>query len=161
MKWIITVFVVFLFFAISSSTTSCTKSNATHDSTTVVQKDTLIVRDTVYQHLKNPIIGLWIGTYKVNGDAVDSFYFSFDILANNSVITTAIGATNNSTSTAGPWQLNGINFTATVTTLNGGNPLYVQAITAVYDSTAGTLSGVVNVTQGSGLNGNFLLFRAP
>jgi hypothetical protein len=110
---------------------------------------------------KNPIVGLWVGTYKAVGDAVDSFYYSYDITSNGRMISAAIGPTNNSTSSAGPWQLSGTNFTATLTTLDAGSPLYVQAVTAVYDSIAGTISGQAVFTQGSGGNATFLLQRVP
>lgn len=123
----------------------------------------------VSQTAGNPIVGLWVGTYQsVLPDAsdsgintADSFYYSLDIRANGTVITTAIGPTNNSTSSAGPWQLNGTAFSATLTTLNGGSPLYVQAVTAVYDSTGGTLKGQAIFTQGSGNTSTFLLLRVP
>jgi hypothetical protein len=109
----------------------------------------------------NPIVGLWVGTYKAADDAVDSFYYSLDISANGRVITTAIGPANNSTSSAGPWELTGTNFTATLTTLDAGSPLYVQAATAVYDSVAGTLLGQAIFTQGAGGTATFLLLRVP
>ena len=127
---------------------------------TTVVRDTIVVRDTAYlKTAMNPIQGYWAGTYKVAGNTVDSFWYSIDILTNGTMITTAIGPTNNSTSTAGPWQLNGTNFTGTLTYLSNGGPLLVQAVAATYDSVNGILSGTVNVTQGSGNNETFLLFR--
>jgi hypothetical protein len=149
------------------SVISCTKTNnvktTVYDTTTQIFKDTTIIRDTVWEKTaKNPIVGLWVGTYKVQGgNAADSFYYSFTIDSTGTMITTAIGATNNSTSTAGTWQLAGTNFTATVTELNGGSPLFVQALTGAYDSTAGTLTGQGIVTQGSGATETYLLFRVP
>jgi hypothetical protein len=137
---------------------SCTKTN--NVTTTAYDTTTVVVRDTVYYtpH-SNPIVGLWVGTYTVFGDAVESFYYSFNIDSNGMMITIAIGANNTSSSSAGPWQLSGTAFTSSLTTLDGGSPVYVQACTAVYDSTAGTLAGQVVPTQGSGLSGNFLLLR--
>jgi hypothetical protein len=126
---------------------------------TTVVKDTTVVRDTV--HL-NPIVGLWVGTYKViGGVATDSFYYSFDIQANGRVITTAIGGTSNSISSAGPWQLSGTAFTSTLTTLGNVTPENVQAVTAAYDSTAGTLTGTAIFTQGIGQNSTFYMIRVP
>jgi hypothetical protein len=144
--------------------TSCTKTNnvttTNYDTTTLVFKDTVVNKDTVYETThQNPIVGLWVGTYKViGGNQADSFYYSFTIDSNNTMITTAIASTSSAAS-AGPWQLSGTNFTGTVTQLDGGSPVYVQAITAVYDSTGGTLTGQVLPTQGSGLSGTFLLLR--
>lgn len=138
---------------------SCTKTN--NVKTTVYDTTTVVVRDTVYQTSpKNPIVGFWVGTFKIDGNAADSFYYSFTIDANGQMITTDIDVNSNSASAAGPWQLNGTAFTASVTALDGGSPLAVQGITATYDSVAGTLSGQNNYTQGSGYNTNFLLLRA-
>jgi hypothetical protein len=153
-------FVLSSLFAITSCTKTTNVTTTVHDTTTLVYKDTVVNKDTVYEtRHKNPIVGLWIGTYKViGGNQADSFYYSFTIDSNSTMITTAINSTSSAAS-AGPWQLSGTNFTGSVTQLNGGSPVYVQAITAVYDSTAGTLTGQVLVTTGSGLNGTFLLLR--
>jgi len=149
---------------------SCTKTDNTkttvYDTTTqifkdtTVIKDTTVVKDTVWEkNAQNPIVGLWIGKYLNNGD-VDSFYYSYDIQANGTMISSAIGNTNNSDACSGPWQLSGTNFTATLTLLSSNTTL-VQAITATYDSTAGTLTGQWIYTQGSGINGSFTLTRVP
>ena len=146
---------------------SCTKTNnvttTLHDTTTLVHNDTTVIKDTVWEKsIKNPIVGLWVGTYQLIGVVpVDSFYYSLDIQANGQVITTAIGATNNSDATAGSWLLNGTTFTANVTLLTNTTPAAAQALTAVYDSTAGTLVGQWTFTVGSGGNGSFRLFRVP
>jgi len=157
MKYILTSLAVISLFSIIS----CTKTN--NVKTTVYDTTTVVVRDTVYQtSSKNPIVGLWVGTYKAQGgNAADSFYYSFTINSNGTMIVTAIGPTGNSAATAGPWQLTGTNFTATVTELDGGSPLFVQSLTAVYDSTAGTLNGQGIITQGSGNSETYLLFRVP
>lgn len=145
-----------LFAFYSISTVSCTKTG--NVKTTVYDTTTQILKDTVWENTtKNPIVGLWVGTFKIDGDATDSFYYSFDIDSNYRVITTAIAAAGNSSSSDGPWQLNGTTFTCTLTQL--GLPSDVQAVTAVYDSVAGTLSGQNNYIQGSGLNTTFLLLR--
>jgi hypothetical protein len=138
---------------------SCTKTN--NVKTTVYDSTTVVVRDTVYQTSpKNPIVGLWVGTYKPQGgNPADSFYYSFTINSNGTMISDAIGPTNNSDATAGTWQLSGTNFTGTVTELDAGSPVFVQSLTAVYDSTAGTLTGQGIVTQGSGATENYLLLR--
>ena len=135
---------------------SCTKTN--NVKTTVYDTTTVVVRDTVYQtSARNPIVGLWIGTFKVDGDATDSFYYSFNIDANGQMISLDADAAGNSASGAGPWQLNGTAFTASLNALDA--PGNVQGIAASYDSVGGTLSGQNNYTQGSGLNTTFLLFR--
>ena len=155
------------------SVISCTKTNnistTVHDTTTLIHYDTTIVRDTTVKKdtvwektPKNPIVGLWIGTYHNNGDpAVDTFYYQFDIQANGVIITSAIGATNNSDATAGTWHLSGTAFTANTSLLTNTTPVLQQSITAVYDSTAGTLNGQWTYTVGTGPNGSFTLNRVP
>jgi hypothetical protein len=153
MKFILTSIAVFALLSIMS----CTKTN--NVKTTVYDTTTVVVRDTTYQTSpRNPIVGLWVGTFKPDGDAIDSFYFSLAINSNGMLISSDINASASSSS-AGPWQLTGTAFTATLTALNGVTPESVQALTATYDSVAGTLSGNCNYTQGSGLNINFLLLR--
>ena len=135
MKSVITILTLAFFYAIS--TVSCTKTNnvktTLYDTTTQIFKDTTVINDTVWEKTaKNPIVGLWVGTFKVNGDAVDSFYYSFAIDSNGMMITADINASSSSSS-AGPWHLNGTTFTATLTALNGITPESVQAVTATYE----------------------------
>jgi len=136
MKVILAIFAGLVFLA----TFSCTKTN----NVTTTIRDTTIVRDTIYQKKPlNPIVGLWVGTYKWGGgNPADSFYYSLDVQSNGRVITTSI-AGGSSASAAGPWNLNGINFTASATELapTTSTPKIVVTLTATYDSVAGTLSG--------------------
>jgi hypothetical protein len=133
---------------------SCTKTN----NVTTTIRDTTVVRDTIYSKAKNPILGFWVGTYRIIG-ATDSFYYSLAILSNGTCTATGIGATSNSAATTGPWQLNGTVFTATVTALSGTTPEPVEAITAAYDSVGGVLSGTAIFTTGPGNNNTFYLRR--
>jgi hypothetical protein len=138
------------------SVISCTKT--TNVKTTVYDTTTVVVRDTIYSRAKNPIIGLWIGTYKIiGGNAADSFYLSFDIDANGRMITLDNDALGSSASSAGPWQLSGTTFSASLSALNSSST--VQTTTAVYDSVAGSLNGQALYTTGTGYNTTFLLFR--
>jgi hypothetical protein len=149
-------------FILISSFFACTKTDnvktTVYDTVTQVFKDTTVVRDTIYSKAKNPIVGLWVGNFKVDGDVVDSFYQSYTIQANGQVITTDI-AGGSSASAQGPWQLNGTTFTASLNALDVSHT--VQTVNAVYDSVAGTLSGAVNYTVGSGYNTTILLYRVP
>jgi hypothetical protein len=155
MKWMFLTLYATIFF----STTSCTKTVNT--TTTIRDTTTIITRDTVYvKSPLNPIAGLWIGKYLNNGD-VNSYYYSFNIQASGSCIATAIGPTNNSIATSGPWQLSNKNFTATLTAMTNSPTPTIQAITATYDSTSGTLTGQYTYTQGSGTPGTFKLTRVP
>ena len=156
-----------LIFAFFSSIISCTKTTnvktTVYDTVTqifkdtTVMKDTTIVKDTIYSKAKNPIVGVWVGNFKIDGDVVDSFYQSYTINANGRVITTDID-NGSSASSEGPWQLNGTTFSATLTALDASRT--VQTVSAVYDSVAGTLSGPVNYTVGSGYNTTIYLIRA-
>jgi hypothetical protein len=137
---------------------SCTKTN--NVSTTLRDTTTLVVKDTVWETTpKNPIVGLWVGKFLNNGQ-VDSFYYSYDIQANGNMISSAIGDNSSTDAASGPWQLNGTTFTATLTQLSA-TVTVVQAITATYDSTAGTLTGQWTITQGSWIPGTFSLTRVP
>ena len=156
-------FALFFAFVLSSlyTFTSCTKTNnitTTIRDTTLV-RDTTVSRDTVYEKTPVTIAGLWTGTYINTGD-VDSFYYSIAISSNGTCTSTAIGATSNAGGASGTWQLSGTAFTASVTALNYSAPELVQAITATYDSAAGTLKGQYTYTQGSGIPGTFRLTRA-
>jgi hypothetical protein len=139
------------------STLSCTKTN--NVTTTIRDTTILIYRDTVYMKKPlNPIVGLWVGKYVITGQT-DSFYYSLDIQPTGNCITTAI-ANDNSVATWGPWQLNGTNFTSTVTQMVlTGTTAVVQNLTATYDSTAGTLIGQAAVVQGPTYPSLFRLIR--
>lgn len=145
---------------------SCTKTNnvttTQYDTTTQVFKDTTVIKDTVWERTpRNPIVGLWVGTWKTSASSTDSAYYSFAIDSNGMMTTTSIATAGNADAAVGPWQLNGTTFTATVTQLSGGTTMYVQNCTAIYDSVAGTLTGTSTFIEGSGSNQTFLLFRIP
>jgi hypothetical protein len=144
-------------------TISCTKTNnvttTIYDSTKVF--DTTIVRDTVYLNPKNPIVGLWTGSYFVNGNAVDSFMYQFDIRSDSTIYTIGSGTNQTAGYASGPWHLNGTTFTATLTSMNGVSPENVQTVSATYDSVSGRLyNGTWVDTRGNGgQTGTFSLRR--
>lgn len=156
-----------LFFTLFAATVffspACTKTNnvvtTIHDSTTVIVRDTVVVTTP-----KNPIVGEWVGTFHVDHTpAVDSFYYRLDISSDSIVYTTGEGDLYNGVTTysAGPWKLQGTAFSATVTAIDGTNS-NVQTLTAVYNSTAGTLSnGVYIDITGISQTGTFTLNRVP
>jgi hypothetical protein len=160
MKPALTILCLFAIISFGSMTTiSCTKTTVTHDSTTVKIYDTTTVRvyDTVYSKAKNPITGLWVGTFKNDGDAVDSFYYAFDILSNDRMEATDVGGNGDASAVTGTWQLNGTTFTSTLYALNPSGQ--IQAVSATYDSVAGTLKGTTDFTANGTVNSSFLLFR--
>jgi len=140
------------------ATISCTKTNTVttiHDSTTIVYKDTVYMKNPL-----NPITGLWVGKY-INAGETDSFYYSYDIQPTGYCISTAI-ANNSAVAAYGPWQLTGkVNFSVTLTELTSSPTPVIQLVTATYDSVAGTLIGQHTVTQGPAKSGVFRLFRVP
>jgi hypothetical protein len=140
-------------FYFTVSTTSCTKSNSgTTIMDTTVIKDTLIMKDTVTINAGPfPITGLWVGTYFITGDAVDSFMYQLEILSDSTIYTVGSGTNQTAGYASGPWHLSGTTFTATLTTMADTQPENVQTITATYDSVTGRLyNGTWIDTRGNG-----------
>lgn len=158
-NWLLLACIVCFF----STIISCTKSNnvttTIHDSTTI--RDTITQKDTVYLSPKNPIVGLWVGSYFINGDAVDSFEYQFDIRSDSTIYTIGSGTNQTAGYASGPWHLNGTTFTATLTSMNGVSPENIQTVTAIYDSVSGRLyNGTWVDTRGNGgQTGTFSLRR--
>jgi len=99
----------------------------------------------------NPIVGLWVGTFQI-GDAASlgSFYYSFNLFSDSTIVQQG-GATSGLIYTAsGTWSLSKDSaFSATVSNTDLTQGVWVQHLTAKYDSTAGTLSqGVWSFTSG-------------
>lgn len=140
--------------------TGCTKTNnvttTIHDTTTVIVRDTVVLTTP-----KNPITGMWVGSYFLNGDAVDSFTYQFDIRTDGTVYTVGNGTNGTAGYASGPWTLSGTTFSASLTTMAGVTPENQQTVTAKYDSVSGTLSNGTWVdTRGNGgATGTFSLRR--
>src|SRR6058998_3978826 len=101
-------------------------------------------KDHIYPPKKNPIVGLWVGTYKVleggKGDVgTDNLYYSFDIRNDSTILTQGLGADGNTYYSVGTWSLHGKTFTATITTTNLSQQGVVQSVTADYNEKTGTL----------------------
>lgn len=111
----------------------------------------------------NPIVGLWIGTYLVQNELLtDSFYYSFDIRPDSSIITEGSGQNGATSFAIGPWKLSGVNFSATVTAIDAVPSEDVQNLTATYDSVGGVLKAGVFLNVGGpriGTTGTFVLRR--
>jgi hypothetical protein len=136
---------------------SCSKSNST---TTV--RDTTYVFDTVSIKPKVTIVGVWVGSYFINGaPTTDSFYYQFDIRADNLVYTIGSGTYGTAGYASGPWSLTGTSFSATLISMNGVTPENIQVITATYDSTSGMLTNGVWVDSvgNGGQTGTMTLAR--
>ncbi len=139
--------VTFLIFGFTICFTSCTKTTTqtiyTHDTTTIVTRDTIINRDTlVVVTPKNPIIGLWVGVLTaVNEPLAGPLYYSCDIRADSTILTTGLGADGNTYYSAGTWSLSGTAFSATITSTTLSNKGTVQNVSLIYNQTNGTLIG--------------------
>jgi len=143
---------------------SCTKTNnvptTVRDTTTLIIKDTVFIKDTVYTSPRYPIAGLWVGSYFVNGNSVDSFMYQFQILANGTVYTIGSGTNGTAGYASGPWTLSGTAWSATITSMNGVTPENVQTITATFDSVGGRLyNGAWTDTRGGTASGTVTLRR--
>jgi hypothetical protein len=140
-------YVLFFVVVMSISVVSCTKTTTqnivTHDTTTIVTHDTLINRDTiVVTSQKNPIVGLWAGVLTaVNEPQAGPLYYSIDIRADSSLLTSGLGADGNTYYSDGTWKLNGTAFTATITSTTLANKGVVQLLTLTYDQKNGSLNG--------------------
>ncbi|HEY4108753.1 hypothetical protein [Puia sp.] len=128
-------------------TVSCTKSNA------VPTRDTTIVinRDTVYLSPKHSVTGLWVGSYFLDRNVTDSFLYQFAIRPDGLIYTIGSGTNQTAGYASGPWTLNGVQFSATLTTMAGVAVENIQTITATYDSVGGRLyNGIWIDTRGNG-----------
>ena len=150
---------------------SCTKNNGTttvRDTTVVIHRDTTIQRDTIYHKdtvyysPKHPITGVWVGAYFLSTDAVDSFFYQFDIRPDGTVYTIGSGINGTAGYASGPWIVHGVTFSATLTSLNGVNPENIQTVTATWDSVGGRLyNGSWIDTRGNGgQTGTFSLMKS-
>ena len=146
-----------------SAVISCTKTNnvTTTIRDTTVLKDTTTIRDTVYLSPKNPIVGVWAGSYFVGTDVVDSFMYQFDIRTDSIMYALGSGTNQGIGASSGPWHLNGTTFTATLTSMNALQPENQQTVIATYDSVSGRLyNGTWVDTRGNGgQTGTFSLRR--
>jgi hypothetical protein len=154
---------------------SCTKTNTVyktvHDTLTVLTKDTLIIKDTIVKkdtlvitNPKNPITGLWVGTYQITGsEYLGSFYYSCNIFADHTFIQQG-GGTNGAVWTGkGTWTLTADStWTADLSNADVSQGSLTQHLTAKYSSVNGTLSqGTWIYTSGInfGQKGTFSLKR--
>ena len=146
----------------NNTTTTIYDTTVVKDTSYIVLKDTITLKDTIFvADPKNPITGTWAGVYFVNGDASDSFAYTFYIRPDKEAITAAGGGYTLVTYATGVWALNGTTFTTTLNTLSG-EPPEGQAITATYDSTGGTLIGTWTDVSGSNTgSGTLKLVRVP
>ncbi len=147
---------------------ACTKTNnvttTVHDTTTLIIRDTTtkIIKDTlVITAPKNPITGLWVGTYTVDGsESLGSFYYGWTIFADHTIIQQGGGQHGLIGVTTGTWTLSADStFTADVVPADNSQGNTSQHITAKYSASAGTLSQGHWIYTNSSQTGSFTLKR--
>ncbi|HWK05327.1 MAG TPA: hypothetical protein VNS58_16925 [Puia sp.] len=109
----------------------------------------------------NPIVGLWVGLYQVDGAAsLGSFYYGLSLFSDSTIIQQGGTPNGQIYTSAGTWSLHDSLFSATLTGTDLTIPANIQTITAIYDSTAGTLSsGKMKYVVGGNTTGTFSLKR--
>jgi len=140
---------------------SCTKTNnvttTIHDTTTIIHKDTVFI-----QNPKNPIVGLWVGSYQFDANpGLGSFYYSFDLFSDSSIIQQGGGPSGVIYMGKGTWSLSKDSIlTASISNTDATQSNWTQKLTAKYSSVNGTLSnGVWQYTSGGTQTGTFSLKR--
>jgi len=159
--------------ALVYSFSSCTKSTNTtttiRDTTTIIYKDTIVKKDTVIKidtlvitNPKNPIVGLWVGTYTIDGNpSGSSYYYGFSIFPDHTIIQQGGGSNGQIWTATGTWSLSADStFSCDVHSTDLSSPTNTQHITAKYSAANGTLSnGRWTYTTGGTSTGQFSLER--
>jgi hypothetical protein len=159
--------------AFAYSFSSCTKSTNTtttiRDTTTIIYKDTIVKKDTVIKidtlvitNPKNPIVGLWVGTYALDASpSAGSFYYGFSIFPDHTIITQGGGSNGQIWTATGTWSLAADStFSCDIHSTDLTAPTNTQHITAKYSAVNGTLSnGRWTYTSGGTATGSFSLKR--
>jgi hypothetical protein len=145
---------------VASCTKTSTQTIITHDTTTIITRDTVINRDTiVVVSPMNPIVGLWVGVLTaVNEPQAGALYYSCDLRADGTILTTGLGADGNTYYSSGTWSLSGSVFTATITSTTLSNKGVVQNVSLIYSQANGTLTGTWQ-NQNLNASGTMLLNR--
>jgi hypothetical protein len=159
---------IFFFLLIAAAlyfASSCTKTNnvtTTVRDTTVIRDTTVLIKkDTVYLPSTHPVTGLWVGSYFLTGNARDSFMYQFDIRPDGTIFTIGSGTNQTAGYASGPWTLNGVNFSATLTSMDGVAVENIQTVTATLDSLGGRLynGNWIDTRGNGGQTGTFSLRR--
>ena len=106
-----------------------------------------------------PVEGLWIGTFTVNNNPSQSgtYFYSYAVYTDGSIIVKSIPADGNTYYSAGKWALSNTNvFSATFTSMNFNGPQVTQTITANFSNigemTDGTWTDKINASQAGTLS---------
>ena len=165
MKWRFLLAPLALFLVVYSFS-SCTKSNSptiVHDTLTIIHKDTVVKIDTlVLTNPRNPIVGLWVGTYTIDAaPSAGSFFDGWSIFPDHSIIQQGGGTNGVVWTAAGTWSLAADStFSCDIHSVDVTQGNVTEHITAKYSASQGTLSnGHWTYTNGTGQTGSFTLKR--
>lgn len=109
-----------------------------------------------------PVQGLWTGTYTVDNNLSEagSYFFSYAVYTNGSILVKTLGADGNTYYSAGNWTLSNANeFSATFTTMNFNGVQVTQTITANFSDTGKMTSGVWTDSKNGDQTGKFSVDR--
>ena len=109
-----------------------------------------------------PVQGLWTGTYTVdnNPSETGSYFFSYAVYPDGSILVKTLGADGNTYYSTGNWTLSNANeFSATFTTMNFNGAQVTQTITANFSDTGKMTSGIWNDLKNGGQTGKFSVDR--
>ncbi len=100
-----------------------------------------------------PVDGLWIGTFTVdnNPSQAGSYYFSYAVYPDGSILVKTRAADGNNYYSIGKWVLsNSTEFSATLTTTNFNGSQVTQSITAIFSNSGKMTNGIwVDVANAS------------
>jgi hypothetical protein len=152
------------------TSSSCTKTVITtvHDSTTKIIKDTTIRHDTTFRHdtvvvysPKNPIIGIWVGSFYINSNpGFGNFYYAISIFQDHSMEVRSGGPNGVTWTSTGTWSLAADStFTADTQATDPTEGGITEHLTAKYSAANGTLIGGYQYTNSTLETGSFSLKR--
>jgi len=102
-------------------------------------KDSATVENDQY-----PIEGLWLGSFTVDNDPrqPDTYFYSFSIFPDGSLLTKSLGADGKYYFNTGTWRLSEDSvFSATIVSINYPGPAVTESITANYSASGEMTNG--------------------
>jgi hypothetical protein len=119
------------------------------------------ISDTVTDSIKPlpTIVGIWIGTYQISGTPT-SYYYSFDLRADSTLLYKAVGSDGNTYYGEGTYTLTGTAFAFTFTALNLSQAGAVQTGTGTYSASTANITGNWQ-NQGTVVEGTYSVTQSP
>lgn len=114
--------------------------------------------NTTVETPKYPIEGLWLGSFTVDNDPhhTDTYFYSFSIFPDGSVLTKSLGADGKYYFNTGTWRLSTDSvFSATIVSINFPGPAVTENITAHYSASGEMTNGKWNEIANGSQSGKF------